>query len=347
MAAGWVEAALQAVEHGRVSTEDVLQKLTPARSTDMGAWLAKRVGATAPRRPTIRRTARIPLAVALLAVRRARTRWGKRQGVVSVHWGCRRVNGRGTGEFAVVVLVEQKLPPEMLKKRGAFPRFLSVRWGGRQHRIRVDVQPTGRGIRLHASPQTAPGNHAGVVIGDLTDGVSGTLSAIVTTDDGERHAVMSGHVAGPNGGRAWARLLDGTEMALGTVTKVIASSQVDAAWASPIDDPDNVLASDPAPVRDPNEADVNTAVRVYVRTEVTPRKAYVAGVGVTAPIYTDGSNTSLMQGLTAIDGVSEHGDSGSPVLDWNGNLIGFVLGAMGNQTYLIPARRALDALEHA
>ncbi|MGH2626318.1 MAG: hypothetical protein ACRDHY_06665, partial [Anaerolineales bacterium] len=71
-----------------------------------------------------------------------------------------------------------------------------------------------------------------------------------------------------------------------------------------------------------------------------PRQTMITDVGVPGD-FTDGRH---MEGLFATPSLTGPGDSGSPALDRAGSILGFVAGASATKTYLVPARRAIDAL---
>ncbi|MCB9712804.1 MAG: hypothetical protein H6712_03050 [Myxococcales bacterium] len=87
--------------------------------------------------------------------------------------------------------------------------------------------------------------------------------------------------------------------------------------------------------------------RIPARVEATlggrrrwvPTDALIHGVDVRVR-FSDGTS---MRGLIELEhDLAIGGDSGAPVADVNGRLVGFVVGSNGSRTYLLPTKRGLN-----
>ena len=79
--------------------------------------------------------------------------------------------------------------------------------------------------------------------------------------------------------------------------------------------------------RDPTTVDLRTEARVLVARDFRGVISFIDDIDVAAPIeFSDG--VVQMRGLTALSPrvITDFGDSGAPVVDHNGDLIGFVVG---------------------
>jgi S1-C subfamily serine protease len=330
-----LELALTSVENGRVSVEELLRAAL-SRGDGFEDWLAAKVSKWPDhqfRRPLIRAPQRIPPTLPDVAVRRARRRFGKLPGVTSVHWGLLRRRGFYSGRSGVVLFVEKKLPRELLAPQQAYPRQLEVSYRGRRHRIPIDVQAPGEPAHRHAIDQARPG--ARTVVRAAQQGM---LSAIIPAADGKVRALLSGHVAGTQGQAVTLVALDGTDLKL-TIERLEDDRFNDLAATTPFAASDESrFSSFPVQVRDPVKSESG-----HVVTIVTDRGAMqttITDVGVSAS-FDDGSS---MDDLFSTPAQTNHGESGSPTFDQAGNLIGFVVGGPAEKTYLLPARRAINAL---
>jgi hypothetical protein len=262
----------------------------------------------------------------------ARKTLGGIEGVRSVHWGLRRHGAGLSEEPGIVVVVERKRSKADLPKDQQIPSLLVFRFRGKRTQVRVDVQPQGGVGRLH-SGEIRPGDRGRVVVG----GATGTLGGFVNAG-AEIHAVLAGHVAGQTGLPVSAHGGLGPDYDLGRVLEVQLSD--DAASCGPVPPAALVLTGDPANVRDPDSNDVNTIVTVEVAWDPSGRAAQLTDVGATG-YFPDGS----LSGLAALASqITTDGDSGAPVEDYSGTVIGFVVGVSGGKTMFMPARRAINAL---
>jgi hypothetical protein len=131
---------------------------------------------------------------------------------------------------------------------------------------------------------------------------------------------------------------------LGPVRRNRFDDGIDIAAIGPVAAVPDGAVLDATVVRDPTNADVHRRVSLRLPGLFTPVDSHVDDVGVTRSFATPAGNIT-MAGLTAIARVTDGGDSGSAALDEQGAVLGFVIGADSTHTYLLPARRALDALE--
>jgi hypothetical protein len=125
---------------------------------------------------------------------------------------------------------------------------------------------------------------------------------------------------------------------LGRVLDVVLAD--DAASCGPVPPAALALAGEPADVRDTDSNDVNTTVTVEVAWDPSGRAEQVTDVDATG-YFPEGS----LSGLSALASqVTTDGDSGAPVRDYAGSVIGFVVGVSGGKTMFMPGRRAINAL---
>jgi hypothetical protein len=332
---------LAALDEGRLSAEEAVR--AALKGPDVLGALLGQVQRRPVRRRSIRRIKTYPAAVvdrALGSVRR--TMQGSRT-VRSIHWGARQVLGRRTSEVAVVIHVSAKRSPKRVVADGRrlAPRRVSVRFRGRRYLVPVDVQAVGRGASLHVDT-ARPGGHGSIRVGG--EGV-GALGAIVVGGGGALFAVTAGHVARAIGSRpADCADVDAGLFPLGSVKCNRLGSGDDVAAIGPVPSLPAGAAGEPTFVRDATSGDVNQRVFVLLPESFTPIESHIDGVGVTTT-FVVGSGTMLLRGLTSIDRVAHGGDSGAPVLDVQGNMLGLVVGGDATRTYLMPARRALNALQ--
>jgi hypothetical protein len=190
-----------------------------------------------------------------------------------------------------------------------------------------------------------PGERASVVIGDGDDVTDGSLGALVEVPTLGLCAILSWHVVGAKGVKVRGRFAQLPLLDLGTVERLLTPPAGDAALTRPVDpQARNVLVSQARQVRDPSEQDLTFVVHVKVQREFAPKQSAIEGVGVTGHFVHDGAEIAI-DGLTTLQpAVTVPGDSGAPVVDGSGNLVGFVVGEWNSRTFLMPARRAIDAL---
>ena len=337
---GLVSRTVAAIQEGRLAVEQLIRGAL-ASDGSFAPWLERRL-ATAdtrePALPEIKHHARFPAEVVDRALAQAK-RSLRRRGVVGVLWGVAHRKGLAHGEPAVVVLVAEKRARDRLRKSQLLPSQIRVRLGHRTFSVPVDVQRMSHGQKEKGDAR--PGRGALVELADSY----GTVSAVIDRTAGPG-VVVSGHVATRVGVAAQARLANGQEIAIGRVALRRDDQNVDAAridGVSPGDMP--FLASEGAELRDLSVDDLN--IRLTVRRAQGDGDAfgYVAAVGERASFRDDDGIEHPMNGLIRLHAkVTRTGDSGAPVVDFRNALVGFVIGSANGHTYLIPARRALDAM---
>jgi hypothetical protein len=229
-------------------------------------------------------------------------------------------------------------------RRGkVIPRHLVVRRHGKKFRIGVDVQVV-KGLADLQVSFVQPGDHGAI----RRNGVPvGALGAVAAGPSG-LFAITAGHVAGLIGPGATADCLDDEAGAfpIGSVRRNRFNQGIDIAAIGPITSlPSAAVLSSTFP-RDPTSADTHHRVRLMLPGLPTPIDAHINDVNMQR-----GFNTPIgpivMRGLTGIGKVTVPGHSGAPALDDRGVLIGFVIGADETHTFLLPARRAVDAIQDA
>jgi hypothetical protein len=337
-----LDLALEALEDGHISAEEAVRAALYGRARLTA--LLRRSGRKGCRRPTVRPIKQIPEAVASAAVRTVKKRLGRSRNVVSVHWGVARRRGRRTSEAGVVVGVLQKMRASLLRGRRqrVAPPHVSLRHRGRLFKIRVDVQT----VKSLAELQVAfvqPADH-GVI--RRNGQPIGALGGIVAGASG-RFAITAGHVAGLVG-RGTADCIDDEAGAfqLGGVRRNRFNDGIDIAAIGPVPIVPPAAVLNNTLFRDPSSLDTHRRVHLILPGLPTPIESFIDDVN-----RTRGFNTPVgpitMQGLTAVGRSTDPGDSGAPALDDSGALIGFVLGADSFHTFLLPARRALNAIQDA
>ena len=341
-----VRSALEAIEKGALSTEEVLRAALLDK-TKFEAWLEAQLAAAAgqpPRRPRLRRRRTYPNEVAEAAVNKAKKLLSGRPDVLSVHWGTRHRRGRPTSEPAVVVFLEKKLSPREVLDRDLLPRELALSVKKRRYRVCLDVQGMGLPGSLYGVSAAMPGERAAVLIG-TDNAIDGSLGALVDLPGRGVCAILAGHVAEREGLAVRGQFLDQPPISLGTVGKVLRPPQGDAAVAGPVDAAAlSLLVSPTRPVRDPDPQDITFTVAIHTLRDFQPKLSSIDGVNATGFFLSQGQRVQI-DGLVSLSPqVVSPGDSGAPALDGNGVIVGFVVGAWNGKTYLMPARRAIDAL---
>jgi hypothetical protein len=332
-------ALVEAVEEGQLGLLEAL-RIARKGGPSLTSWKGSHANLMEQRPPRRPRRAAYPvlppevIARALEAVRR---RVAKRPGVLSVHWGVRFTKGRATGEPGVVVAVRTKRPKELLRRTAVLPKSLAIVRRGRRYVIGIDVQASGGAGVLHAG--VMPGDFATV---DVRGGDAGTLSAIL--DGANPRAIFSGHVATAQNLPVTATTARGEDVPLGSVTKVILTSLVDAASAGPVSPAAiGALARHAMALRPIDDSLVNEKVFLLLPRDFEPTPSYVADVYVSAEFWYGGMTREMEDLIALFPQVTSGGDSGAPVMDFNNQIIGFVLGAKAGKTYLLPAERVIDA----
>lgn len=339
---GRLDALADAVENGHLSLIDAL-RVASKGSVRLTSWLRKNVDhfdRTPSRRPQRLSQLTPPPEVIARAVKSIRQRIGRRREVVSVHWGALFKKGLATGDAGVVVTVRTKRSRRALTPRAMLPRSLTIVQARRRYVIRLDIQPTrGPGV-LHAGAlQVRPGDFASVKV---SGGDVGTLSAIL--NGASPVAVLSGHVGVKQGLSVTATTEGGETVSLGTIRKVVTTALVDGATASPVS-PSVVdaLVSQAVAVRTADDSLVSEKVFLLLRGDFNPTPSWVSDVHADTDFWY-GNTTKTMKDLIALSPqCTAAGDSGAPVIDFNKQLIGFVLGAQAGKTFVLPAERVLNA----
>jgi hypothetical protein len=340
MKARLIANTLQALDAGRLSAEEALR--AALRGTTVLRERLSRAERRATARPTIRAVKTYPALVAERAVARVRRHLRLGRSIRSIHWGVRQVRGRRTGEPCVVIHVVGKRTRRTLRgSRATAPRTVTVSHAGRRFVVPVDVQRVGSSATLHLDV-ASPGDHVDV----RADGMPvGSLGGVVTGSNGDQFAVTAGHVADVIGPRvAQCRDIEGRLFNIGTVRCNALSHGTDVAALGPIQGFPTGAVQPPVFARDADDIDVNHRIVLLLPESITPVETHIDGVRVNATFGTASGALSL-DGLTSADRVTRGGDSGAAALDMQGNLIGFVVGGDGTHTYLLPARRALNALQ--
>jgi hypothetical protein len=336
--------ALSAIEDGRISSEESLQAASsgPRELTALLIRARKR----ARRRPTIWRIKQVPADVIHAAVEAVKKRLGRSRNVKSVHWGVQRRCGRRTAETAVVVHVARKFSLSALRARRQkiAPSSVTIRRKGRRYKVNVDVQAVKDLANLQASTFLRPGDHGAI---RQSGEPIGALGAIVSGPNG-LFAITAGHVAGLFGPNMAADCQDDEAgvFPLGRVRGNRFNDGIDIGAIGPVAAVPPAAVLDLTFARNPSEQDTNRRVQLMVPGISTPMESHIDDVNVTRGFSTP-IGPITMAGLTAIRLATVKGDSGAPALDDNGVLIGFVVGADNQHTYLLPARRALDAIDDA
>jgi hypothetical protein len=255
-----------------------------------------------------------------------------------VSWGLEYRDGVSTARRAIIAWVESKKPRSLLGD-DAFPA--SFLYKGRSYLIDVRQIAHGRKQASTVSPRVCPGQSVRV---DGEGGI-GTLGALFGPGGG--NAVISGHVAGRPGALITATPSNGATFKLGKVAHYRNDKEVDSAIVA-LDDPSASAALGMASTanRDLGADDVGVRVRALLRSG--RQSAVVSAVGAPADFGSDG----MMTGMVQLDPrVTDGGDSGAPVVDLTGAVVGYVVGFgtttdPGNiskqHTYLLPAGEAYD-----
>ena len=85
--------------------------------------------------------------------------------------------------------------------------------------------------------------------------------------------------------------------------------------------------------------DIGVPVFATLARKREPVRSLIHGVDVRVR-FSDGTS---MRGLIELEhDLAIGGDSGAPVADVNGRLVGFVVGSNGSRTYLLPTKRGLN-----
>jgi hypothetical protein len=234
-------------------------------------------------------------------------------------------------EFGLVVHVAEKRDVPAAERI----QPVSLLHDGVRHTLRVDVKQI---ERAEKQADIRPGNRAVV----SSTSVRGTLGAIAMRATGPV-ALISGHVARTSvGGKIRAREAGGAEIDLGAVMKLRDDATMDAATVGPVPlGQVGSLTLDPAEIRDPGSIFRGIAVSVLVAGHSGAQDAFVDDINAPA-MFSDGN---AMTGLIALaPRVTDPGDSGAAVVDGQGQLLGFVVGASATRTFVLAATEVLDEM---
>lgn len=252
--------------------------------------------------------------------------WLRRRGVVGIGIGAQRVRGEATGETALVVYVEEKLPHDALSATRRLPSRVRVgkRW------LPVDVQVAG--ARARVQPHGVAGSALRLPGDSRTEG---TLGAFVRSG-GEVLALTAAHVVG-----APAHALVCSAGGLDPC-RVIRPPKSDAALLRPS------FAVTPVIARFPSNLPVHGIATVSDALLHRPAFFSPGGTGMVQTVVRDVHlsapvENTTMHGLVAVDPCSQHGDSGGLVVDESGNALGVVMGAFAGHTILAPLDRLAEA----
>lgn len=297
----WAETA-----DGRALAENELEKLQAQRRS--------------PRRRASANNATVRKALSV-----ARRTIGARRGVRGVHYGVRRVGGELSSGVAVVFAVDRKIELTELGRRAPIPRHIDVDGT----RFRTDVVEVAKGVKC----ADILGSSGSAVRARLV----GQLSAAVVSPKSAR-VFLSGHVAGGTTRDVVVTTPLGHKYNLGPATCHRDDSWIDSASVDGVS-PElaREIGSIPRAIQRPEPSLERLPVTVSVRRSPGIAPALITDVFLTV-IFSSGPMYQLIQLHPA---VTEPGDSGGPVRDLAGRLIGFVVGANSKHTFVIPAQRAL------
>jgi hypothetical protein len=325
---GLSSEVLQAAARGQIRFEDLL-RFSLRHCPAAGPWLSQELRA-AQRREV--RPLRLPghhLEAPLLdeVLRQARRRLGRRRGLAGLSWGVKYRGGLPGERCALIAWVEHK--DRRLAASRRLPERFEVELAGRRLSFPVDVEEVPR-CRHHLGGTARAGDRVRVVVGNRT----GTLSALL--ENGQ--ALISGHVACDAGVPVTAQLVGRDPLVLGRVAQVRRDATVDGARIDGVPPEQAGLAGPPRPLAELDASQHDVAVTALLIDG--DRTTAVNALG--APAYFEEEDV-LMTGLIRLASqVTEKGDSGAPVVDQAGRLIGFVLGASNGFTMVIPAGRVID-----
>lgn len=301
----------------------------------------------------------------------------KKANVVGVGVGKKIVKGRETGDDAVVVFVERKLPESQLKKKDVVPRTLEdvktdVIQTGRLKALALASEPRGRTERWRPAP-------GGVSVGHVRI-TAGTLGGVVRRG-GDRLILSNNHVLANSNDASLGDLVlqpgpgdSGTaddtlaaldrfveirfEDALGLVgwlrrlakrlgirlAPALLGNFVDAATARPLQDQlvtDTILGID----RSSGHAEVRAGATVRKSgrtTGVTEGRVLATGVTVQVDY---GSRVATFEDQVVAGPMSHGGDSGSLIVDGQGRAVGLLFAGSVTTTAFNRASRVAEALD--
>jgi hypothetical protein len=271
----------------------------------------------------------------LRAALREATYLRRRKNVIGLSIGMRHRRDCGwiPHEACISIRVAEKLPPDELRARQAFPAFITVKCGGRSWRIPTDVRTAGG---------PAVGTCFGHVAARLTENgagnVLGGVSACVITETDPKF-LISGHVAARAGRTLLAngvQLVTEHPAMTSRLDHCLASAEFQLTDATLPDGVRFTGIRDSASIRRGEPLFVSRALDASTH-QVTVRNTDADA------LFEYSTGIRRVFGLIATDQVCEKGDSGCPLFDADHKLVGTLLGGVGEDYYL-PIDYAFDKL---
>lgn len=288
---------------------------------------------------------RIPRAAYTAALHRAKG-WLKRPDVTAVGIGLQKQGDLQTDTKCISVTVRWKRTTQRLAtlKIEPLPHSISVRVGGRTHKVPVDVEGAGGRIRgklhgivgaqLKAKHTNRPGAEAGLV-------------GAIVEQQGRDLILAAGHVVLTPGARVSVRLPQGTLQ--GTAAEVFLENSLDHALVEP---------SGTLPDGASNLPNGESLGGVRDTSRLNPREQafYYDQDGRLHSVRVDGTNVSTSFPLTdtkelAFDDLiavtpaeSREGDSGTILYDIQFLAIGTLVGGYNNRSYFLPCDISFTAI---
>lgn len=300
-------------------------------------------------------------------------------GVVAVDIAEKEKGGQKTGELSIVVFVEQKKPTSKLSKGAAIPKEIDGIKTDVQELV-IELQPAYRQLadgELQVDPADYPTLAGGIGIGPRRSVFLsppdvpapgnyvfvGTLGAMVRDRaSGATMALTNFHVACVN--NTWSvgdrqvqpSLVDGGAPTgeFGSLTRATLSDNVDGAvitvdasepWTATVTGVGDVAGSTPATVGMAVQKRGRTTEHTFgtvASTDFTVTINYGSDVGSRTLRHQIRINTDT----TRNPRFSDHGDSGSVVLDTSRNVVGLLFAGSndGSMTFANPVQAVLDEL---
>ena len=302
-----------------------------------------------------------------------------RPGVVAVDIAEKETDGQKTGELSIVVFVEQKKPTSKLSKSAAIPKEIDGIKTDVQELV-IELQPAMRKLdtgELFVDAADYPTLAGGIGIGprrsvflsppDVPSAGNyvfvGTLGAMVRDRaSGATMALTNFHVACVN--NTWAvgnrmvqpSLVDGGAPTgeFGSLTRAALSDNIDGAvitvdaaepWTATVTGVGDVAGSTPATVGMAVQKRGRTTEHTFgsvASTDFTVTINYGSDVGSRTLRHQIRINTDTSRNPR----FSDHGDSGSVVLDMSRNVVGLLFAGSndGSMTFANPIQAVLDEL---
>lgn len=239
-------------------------------------------------------------------------------------------------EPCIAIRVTKKPAVSDLQRRQVFPRFILVRSNGESWRVPTDVR-TGRGLLAgqcygHVSKPLA--------LASTQQAIGGISACVITTS--EPRLLISGHVAVRAGRRMVA---DGLEI---TTERPYMTSRLDHCLARADFDLADATLPNGVPfagIRDRTSVTRGEELFVYRARDGMYHRVVVRDVNADA-LFDYPAGQTRVYGLIVVDDVCAKGDSGCPLFDADFQLVGTLLGGVGEDYYL-PADYAFQKLSIA